>query len=104
MPIFPPRPPGFWPDIVRKIGLPWRSPATWLALAILSFCLAGCSTSANALSLVSTSTPTPNLALTQAALSGGLGTGVNVAGGSTQSLMLTLNGNRVLVLNLRVNF
>jgi hypothetical protein len=42
-----------------------------------------------------------NLALTQAALAGGLGTGVNVAGGSTQSLVTTLNG--INVSNMRIN-
>jgi hypothetical protein len=42
-----------------------------------------------------------NLALTQAALAGGIGTGVNVAGGNTQSLMTTLNG--INISNTRLN-
>jgi len=42
-----------------------------------------------------------NLATTQANFSGGLGEGVNVAGGSTQSLMTTLNG--INVSNTRLN-
>lgn len=42
-----------------------------------------------------------NLALTQPAMAGGLGTGVNVAGGSTQSLMITLNG--INISNTRLN-
>jgi len=42
-----------------------------------------------------------NLALTQAALAGGIGTGVNVAGGNTQSLVTTLNG--INISNTRLN-
>jgi hypothetical protein len=42
-----------------------------------------------------------NLALTQAGLAGGLGTGVNVAGGNTQSLMTSLNG--INISNTRIN-
>ena len=42
-----------------------------------------------------------NLALTQAALAGGIGTGVNVAGGNTQSLVTSLNG--INISNTRLN-
>ena len=42
-----------------------------------------------------------NLAITQAGFEGGLGEGVNVAGGSTQSLVTTLNG--INVSNTRLN-
>jgi hypothetical protein len=42
-----------------------------------------------------------NLALTQAALAGGIGTGVSVAGGTVQSLMVTLNG--INISNTRLN-
>ena len=42
-----------------------------------------------------------NLAMTQAGFAGGLGEGVNVAGGSTQSLVTTLNG--INVSNTRLN-
>ncbi len=42
-----------------------------------------------------------NLAITQAGFAGGLGEGVNVAGGSTQSLVTTLNG--INVSNTRLN-
>ena len=42
-----------------------------------------------------------NLAITQAGIVGGLGEGVNVAGGSTQALVTTLNG--INVSNTRIN-